>query len=121
MKYLENIKLKEARINAGVSVHDMAYMLDVNASNLSKYEKGILKASREILYGYHLVTGQHFGKLQKPFFSDFIDSLSLRITQLISKLEGRGLSLKINARIEHLNDILQNMACLKDENRREYE
>jgi len=121
MKYFENIKLKEARINAGVSVHDMAYMLDINASNLSKYEKGILKASREILYGYHIITGQQIGKLQKPFFADFIETLSLRITELISKLEGRGQSLKINVRIEHLNSILENMTCLKDESQREYE
>lgn len=114
--YLENRKLKEARINSGMSVHDMAYLLDIDSSNLSKYEKGLLKPSRELLYGYHLITGVQFGKLQKSFFSDFIDRISLRMTKLISRLEERKPSQKMKFRMEQLNEILENMACIRDNN-----
>lgn len=112
--YIENIKLKQARINTGISVKDMSYLLNIDSSNLSKYEKGILKASRELLYGYHCITGQDFGELQRPFFSDYIDDVSVRIAHLISQLERKKQSQKTMFQIENLYEILDNLTHLKE-------
>ncbi|NND77027.1 MAG: helix-turn-helix transcriptional regulator [Flavobacteriales bacterium] len=119
--YIENRKLKQARKNIGISLQDMAYLLDVDVSNLSKYERGLLKPTREILYGYHCVTQVPFGKLQKPFFMDYVDNVSSRITSLISKMEEKKSSSKHAYRIESMYSILNNVACLKDANDKSHE
>ena len=112
--YPENRKLRTARVNTDLSINDMAYILDLSPSSLSKYECGHTKPTREVLYGYHVLTQMPFKKLQMPFFFSLIDTITSRITDLISDLEADKTTPKLKYRIEKLNELLKNISGVKN-------
>ena len=106
--------LKQARKNANFSLQDMAYLLEMDISNLSKYERGIKAPSLRVILGYHTITKTPLQKLFKHHFSGIVDTVSNRITQLILQLEEEIRSPKVDKRIGALYEALNNISCLKD-------
>ena len=48
--------LKQSRRNVNLTLQDMAYLLDMDFSNLSKYEKGKKTPPARVIIAYHIVT-----------------------------------------------------------------
>jgi predicted transcriptional regulator len=112
---INNNKLQQARKRTGLSLKHMAYLLQTDISNISKYERGIWPASKSIMFSYHVITGLPFKKLFRSRITTTIDNVSERITSLITELENKDTrTTKINRSIVCLHDILSSMTCLKD-------
>lgn len=106
--------LKQARKNANLSLQDMAYLLEMDVSNLSKYERGIKIPSLRVILGYHTITKTPLPKLFKQHFLGIVDGVSNSVTHLIAELEEEMTSPKMKKRIEALYEALNNISCLKD-------
>lgn len=106
--------LKKARKESKVSLQDMAYILDMDTSNLSKYERGINYPPMLVLLGYHILTKVPLTKIFKVNLENLYTNLSLKITNLISFLEDEVRTEKISKRLLSLENLLDNISCLKD-------
>ena len=113
--------LKQARRNANLSLQDMAYLLDVDFSNLSKYEKGKKTPPARIIIAYHIITKTPLKKLFKYRLLGMIDTVSSKTTSLISHLEEGMATPKVKKRISSLYDVLHNIGCLQDVNEKEHD
>lgn len=107
-------ELKKARKESKVSLQDMAYILNMDASNLSKYERGINYPTMRILLGYHILTKIPLKKVFRANLEALYTNLSLKVTNLISFLEDEVRTEKIARRLSALNNILDNISCLQD-------
>ena len=92
----------------------MAYLLDVDTSNLSKYERGTKNPTLLVQIGYHIITKTPLKKIFQKEIDKLIDSISLKVTNLISFLEEEVQTKKILQRVASLNNVLDNLSCLKD-------
>jgi len=106
--------LKQARKNADMSLQDMAFLIDVDVSNLSKYERGIKSAPVHVCLAYYVITKSSLAKLFSQHMSGVIELVSTRLTNLIEMLEEEATSPKVKRRIESLYESLNNISCLKD-------
>lgn len=92
----------------------MAYLLDMDFSNLSKYEKGKKTPPARVIIAYHIVTKTPLNKLFKYSLLGIIDTVSAKTTSLISQLEEGVTTPKIKKRITALYGVLNNIGCLQD-------
>ena len=106
--------LKQARKNSNLSLQDMAYLLEMDVSNLSKYERGIKIPSLRVILGYHSITKTPLPKLGKRHVVGIVDGVSNSVTHLIAELEEEMTSPKMKKRIEALYEAFNNISCLKD-------
>jgi transcriptional regulator with XRE-family HTH domain len=107
-------KLKRARKRNNIQLQDMAYLLDMDISNLSKYERGTKSPTLQVQIGYHIITKTPLKLILKEKINLVIESLSLKVTNLIAFLEEEVQTGKISQRLLSLNSILDNLSCLKD-------
>ncbi len=113
--------LKQARRNANLTLQDMAYLLDMDFSNLSKYETGKKLPPARVIIAYHIITKTPLKKLFKYSLLGMIDSVSAKTTSLISQLEDEITSPKLKKRITALYEVLNNIGCLQDVNEKEHD
>ena len=99
----------------------MAYLLDMDFSNLSKYETGKKLPPTRVIIAYHIVTKTPLKKLFKYSFLEIIDTVSSKTTSLISQLEDEVTTPKLKKRITALYEVLNNIGCLQDVNEEEYD
>ncbi len=112
---INNNKLQQARKLTGLSLKHMAYLLQTDISNISKYERGIWPVSKSVMFSYHVITGIPFKKLFQFRITTTIDNISERIISLIFELENKETrTTKMNRALVCLHDILSNITCLKD-------
>jgi transcriptional regulator with XRE-family HTH domain len=107
-------KLKQARKQNNILLQDMAYLLDMDVSNLSKYERGAKSPTLPVQIGYHIVTKTPLRLILKKKINEVLESLSLKVTNLIAFLEEEVQTNKISQRLTAMNSILDNLSCLKD-------
>ena len=79
--------LKQARRSANLTLQDMAYLLDMDFSNLSKYETGKKTPPTRVIIAYHIITKTPLKKLFKYSLFTIIDVVSSKTTSLINQLE----------------------------------
>lgn len=106
--------LKQSRRNASLTLQDMAYLLEMDFSNLSKYEKGKKTPPTRVIIAYHIVTNTPLKKLFKYNLLAMIDTVSAKTTSLISQLEEQAITPKLKKRITALYEVLNNIGCLQD-------
>jgi|TARA_B110000285_G_scaffold48687_1_gene55138 transcriptional regulator with XRE-family HTH domain len=111
--------LKQARRSANLTLQDMAYLLDMDFSNLSKYETGKKLPPARVIIAYHIVTKTPLKKLFKYSLLGVIDTVSRKTTSLISQLEEGMTNSKIKKRILTLYEVLNNIGCLQDVSEKE--
>lgn len=99
--------LKQARKLVGLSLSDMADIIDLDVSNLSKYERGKLQPTLRVLISYHIITKTALDKLLKNAINELNLVICERLTNLIEQIESDQQSTAHNARIETLGAILQ--------------
>lgn len=113
--------LKQARRSANLTLQDMAYLLDMDFSNLSKYELGKKTPPTRVIIAYHIITKTPLKKLFKYSLLGMIDTVSGKTTSLISQLEDEVSNPKLKKRIAALYDVLNNIGCLQDVNEKEHD
>ena len=113
--------LKQARRNAKLSLQDMAYLLDMDFSNLSKYETGKKLPPTRVIIGYHIITKIPLKKLFKYNLLSMFDAISHKATQLISILEEETTTPKLKKRIDNLYEVLNTIGCLQDNSETDYD
>ena len=113
--------LKQSRRNANLTLQDMAYLLDMDFSNLSKYEKGKKTPPARVIIAYHIVTKTPLKKLFKYSLLGMIDTVSAKTTSLISQLEEEVTTPKLKKRITALYEVLNNIGCLQDVNETDHD
>ena len=113
--------LKQARRKANLSLQDMGYLMDVDFSNLSKYEKGKKMPPARVIIAYHIITKTPLKKLFKYNLLGIIDSVSIKTKTLIKQLEEQTKTPNLKKRIAALHEVLQNVGCLQDINENEYD
>lgn len=113
--------LKQTRRKANLTLQDMAYLLDMDFSNLSKYETGKKLPPARVIIAYHIITKTPLKKLFKYSVLGLIDTVSSKTTSLISQLEDEVTTPKLKKRIANLYEVLNNIGCLQDINEKEHE
>ncbi|HNP66274.1 MAG TPA: helix-turn-helix transcriptional regulator [Aequorivita sp.] len=113
--------LKQARRSANLTLQDMAYLLDMDFSNLSKYEMGKKTPPARVIIAYHIITKTPLNKLFKYRILGIIDTVTGRTTSLISQLEEETGTPKLKERISNLYEILNNIGCLQEVSEEEHD
>ncbi|MGY8910948.1 MAG: helix-turn-helix domain-containing protein [Flavobacteriales bacterium] len=113
--------LKQARRSANLTLQDMAYLLDMDFSNLSKYETGKKQPPARVIIAYHIITKTPLKKLFKYSLFGVIDAVSSKTTSLISQLEDEMATPKLKKRILALYEVLNNIGCLQDVSEKEHD
>lgn len=99
----------------------MAYLLDMDFSNLSKYEIGKKTPPTRVIIAYHIITKTPLKKLFKYSLLGMIDTVSVKTTSLISQLEDEVATPKLKKRIAALYDVLNTIGCLQDVSENEHD
>ena len=99
----------------------MAYLLDMDFSNLSKYENGKKLPPNRVIISYHIITKTPLKKLFKYSLLAMIDVISSKTTSLISQLEDEVTTPKLSKRITALYEVLNNISCLQDLSDEDYD
>lgn len=92
----------------------MAYLLDMDVSNLSKYERGLKTPNLKVYLGYHVITGTPIDSLVDWELPKFLSWVSDRVTALIVRLEQGMQTPKIKHRTSRLYDVLNALTLLAD-------
>ena len=87
MKHVDLHYLKQARKHTHLSLQDMSFLLDIDVSNLSKYERGKRSAPLPVVLSYHILSRIPLTR----FFRKNIDAehctLQSRIELLLKRVE----------------------------------
>ena len=113
MKITSNF-LRMYRKQQSVTLHDIAYLLNVDVSNVTRYEKGNRQPTPEVLLTYHLL-----------FNVNIIDVFHEQFKHLCKKLHHRSLSLieqlkeerppRSELRIKYLRNLITRLNNSKNE------
>lgn len=106
--------LKQARKRAKLSIQDMAYILDYDASNLSSYERGSKPTPLHITFAYHIISNQPLLQFFRTQILEVSDKLASRVIDLTTELEEEIPSRKSRKRIEALEEVFSNITCLRE-------
>jgi transcriptional regulator with XRE-family HTH domain len=105
--------LKRSRKKSKLTIQDIAFLLDYDVSNLSKYERAEKSVPLHISLGYHIISNEPLFKFfQKDIFS-LADRIARKVVQLMSTLEDEIQTKKVQLRVGALEDILRSIGCLK--------
>jgi len=88
-----------------LKVNDLAYLLEMDQGNLSRFEAGKF-SSPKALVGYHVLLNLSIENSIKQVFKGGFRSLSDRCFQLIEKASEAPKTIKNRLRIEGLNRII---------------
>jgi transcriptional regulator with XRE-family HTH domain len=106
---MNNGRLKTVRKNADISLQDMAFLLDTDVSNLSKYERGIKLGSLKIFLGYFIITGAPLHDVVKHHIEQLVISIRERAETRIQLLEQAWQTPKAELRIDKLFEVLDHL------------
>ncbi|HAQ69848.1 MAG TPA: hypothetical protein DCR48_02630 [Flavobacteriales bacterium] len=101
--------LKQARRRTNLSVKDMAFILQMDSSNLSKYELRKLYPTLRVALCYHILSKT---PLEKFFIQELVesgDSLVERIKMLLEQIDTEDSSHKNLIRSESLGTLLSDL------------
>lgn len=96
------------RTRANVTLNDVAYLLNIDTSNLSRIEKGIRKPSVKIILLYHILFDAPLIDLFAEQFNTLKEKLIERSHTLIDQLETEQPPKSIN-RIAYLNRFVKHL------------
>ena len=74
--------LKRFRMHAGISQKDMAYLLDMAAPNLNRYEHGTFTPPLTIILAYHILFGCSLTEMFRLSSTDLREQLLKRSKEL---------------------------------------
>ena len=98
--------LKQARKHTHLSLQDMSYLLDMDISNLSKYERGKKYAPLLVVLSYHTLSKIPLKRLFRNELDDLSFSIQTRIIGLLEKLETAPPDPKLEQRKKALKNLI---------------
>jgi len=105
--------LKMYRKQSGIPQHDIAYLLNIDSGNLSRYEKGQRKPTPEIILTYHILFGASLNDLLHYQHKEVTENIITRSRKLITQLNIEKPP-KSNIRIGYLNRVVKILNKKKD-------
>lgn len=105
--------LKRSRKKSKLTIQDIAFLLDYDVSNLSKYERADKSVPLHISLGYHIISNEPLFKFFQTDIFSLADRISRKVVQLMGQLEDEIQTKKVQMRVEALEDILRSIGCLK--------
>ncbi|MBL7789367.1 MAG: helix-turn-helix domain-containing protein [Chitinophagales bacterium] len=105
--------LKRSRKKSKLTIQDIAFLLDYDVSNLSKYERAVKSVPLHISLGYHIISNEPLFKYFQTDIFSLADRISRKVVQLMGQLEDEIQTKKVQMRVEALEDILRSIGCLK--------
>jgi transcriptional regulator with XRE-family HTH domain len=96
------------RTRANISLNDVAFLLNIDTSNLSRVEKGIRKPNARIILLYHILFDAPLIKLFAEQFNSLQEELKQRSEKLIAQLETERPPKSTN-RIEYLREFVNSL------------
>jgi transcriptional regulator with XRE-family HTH domain len=88
---------------------DVAHLLGIQESNLTRYEKGNRNPTPEIILTYHILFGASLKELFLPLYEKLVVLIRERSKKLINQLN-IGQSPKSNHRLSALNEIVNSLS-----------
>lgn len=110
MKITSN-NMRGFRKQHSVLLGDMAYLLNIDEGNLSRYEKGQREPTAEILLTYHMLFGANLIDLFHERFKQLCKDLYYRSQSLIERLKEEQPP-KVGVRIRYLTNIVNRLSKL---------
>lgn len=107
---MKNVKLqflKQARKHTHLCLQDMAFVLDMDISNLSKYERGKLFAPSQVVLSYHILSKIPLERLLREEVKGTTVNIVQRVKSLLELIEKEEPSAKNRQRITALEQILE--------------
>lgn len=105
--------LKRSRKKSKLTIQDIAFLLDYDVSNISKYERAEKSVPLHISLGYHIISNEPLFKFFQTDIFSLADRISRKVVQLMATLEDEIQTKKVQMRVEALEDILRSIGCLK--------
>lgn len=106
MKYINS--LATFRKSANISLHDVAYLINIDSGNLSSVEKGIRRPSLRIILLYHILFDAPVIKLLEDEFRYLKQLILKRSEKLIEQLKTEQPP-KSNNRIQFIREFANNL------------
>jgi transcriptional regulator with XRE-family HTH domain len=102
--------LKTLRTESPLDQKDVAQLLDIEASNLVRYEHGHRNPTPEVLLVYHMLFDAPLRELFAPIYKHITDTLIMRIKRLVADLESQQ-SPKSLHKVSYLNEIVNRLSA----------
>lgn len=100
--------LRQLRKESPLDQKDVAVLLDMQASNLIRYEQGHRNPPPEILLTYHMLFDTSLLDILAPSYKHVADTLKTRSKKLIAELEAQQ-SPKSLYKLHYLNEIVNRL------------
>ena len=86
MKTTFTNSMVDYRVEANIPLEDVAYLLGIDAYNLSRYENAKRQPSIETILTYHILFDAKLDSLFQDHYQSLVEKLTQRIKKLIQKL-----------------------------------
>lgn len=106
---INNNSLARYRKRGNVSLEDLAYILNVDTSNLAKVEKGFRKPNPRTILAYHILFGVGINELFHDQYRSLKDDIISQSKKLISRLETKSTP-KSKARLSFFQELVNSLS-----------
>ena len=100
--------LKECRLDSKFLQQDVATLLQMNPSNLNRYESDKRQPTPEIILTYHILFGKPLKELFSPLFEKVENNLLRRSQKLLTQISQEQKP-KSTIRISYLHNIVKDL------------
>lgn len=113
MNTLPNSNFSRVRKQHHLKLKDVAYILNLDEGNLSRFESGLLQ-SPKALVGYHCLFDVSMDSTIKQVFDKGYQSFIDRCFQLIEIIQAKSKTVKNRLRIKTINSIIGRLTDLEE-------
>ena len=106
-------KLKAVRKSYHLKLKDLSHILNINSSNLSRFEAGQTHA--KALVGYHILFNVPMASSIRQLFKEGYEELIHRCFQLLERIDATAQSVKDEMRKQSINHILEHLTKLQEQ------
>lgn len=114
------VRLKQARKKTNITLSDMAYLIGVDESNLSKYERGKKNPTTRVVLCYNIIAKVPLEAIYENQRDTLSDVLKYRLKNLLEDLESEPSTRWMRSRTEALGFALQHLEDLEVNDQSEY-
>lgn len=106
--------LKTYRERSGIALQDIAEIIGIDISSLSKIENGKRKPDIDTVLGYHFVLNIPLEKLLKKQYKNLVQRYLLNVVSLKDKLLEAMTQPEISNRIKNFDAIIDQLTALEE-------
>lgn len=113
MTQITTQNLTKMRKASYLKLNDLAHILNINASNLSRFEAG--KSYPKALIGYHILFNLPIQNNIRQVFQQGYKELMHRSFQLLEQIQEKSETVKNKLRLEGLHKIIERLVMLDEQ------